>query len=85
MASVWRRLGVGTAIARALGARGFATDVERVLFELVANGRSSRSPSSRRPSRPAATCRSAGWPRWNAHRAMDVLPAAADVEMRVWR
>ncbi|MFN2468698.1 MAG: IS1634 family transposase [Gaiellaceae bacterium] len=34
---LWRRLGVGEAIARGLGARRLRTDVERVLFALVAN------------------------------------------------
>jgi hypothetical protein len=34
---LWRRLGVAGALARVLGARRFTTDVERVLFALVAN------------------------------------------------
>ena len=35
--SLWRRVGVDEALRRVLGARRFATDVERVLFALVAN------------------------------------------------
>ena len=34
---LWRALGVDRALARVLGARRFSTDVERVLFALVAN------------------------------------------------
>jgi hypothetical protein len=35
--ALWHQLGVDTALARVLGARRFTTDVERVLFALVAN------------------------------------------------
>jgi transposase len=35
--SLWRRVGVDEALRQVLGARRFATDVERVLFALVAN------------------------------------------------
>ena len=35
--ALWRRLGVAEALRELLGARRFATDVERVLFALVAN------------------------------------------------
>jgi hypothetical protein len=34
---LWRELGVDTALAAVLGGRRFTTDVERVLFALVAN------------------------------------------------
>jgi hypothetical protein len=34
---LWRTLGVDRALARVLGPRRFSTDVERVLFVLVAN------------------------------------------------
>jgi hypothetical protein len=34
---LWRQLGIDTALAEVLGARRFTTDVERVLFALVAN------------------------------------------------
>src|SRR5450755_2349786 len=35
--ALWRRLGVPDALARVLGPRRFTTDVERVLFAMVAN------------------------------------------------
>jgi hypothetical protein len=35
--ALWRRLGVDVALGRVLGARRFGTDVERVLFAMVAN------------------------------------------------
>jgi transposase len=35
--ALWRRLGVPDALAKVLGPRKFATDVERVLFAMVAN------------------------------------------------
>ena len=35
--ALWRRLGIGEALAGVLGARRFGTDVERVLFAMVAN------------------------------------------------
>jgi len=35
--ALWRRLGIGEALAGVLGARRFATDVERVLFAMVCN------------------------------------------------
>jgi transposase len=83
--ALWRRLGVGEAIARALGARRFATDVERVLFALVAN----------RALKPFSKLAAAEWASKDVHiagleamdedqayRAMDVL-AAADCEARV--
>jgi hypothetical protein len=35
--ALWRRLGIPAARRGLLGARRFATDVERVLFALVAN------------------------------------------------
>ena len=34
---LWRQLGVDTALAKVLGGRRFTTDVERVLFAMVAN------------------------------------------------
>jgi hypothetical protein len=34
---LWRQLGVDTALRKVLGGRRFTTDVERVLFALVAN------------------------------------------------
>jgi transposase len=83
--ALWRRLGVAEAIAAAVGARRFATDVERVLFALVAN----------RALRPFSKLAAAEWASRDAHipglgamdedqayRAMDVL-AAADTEAAV--
>jgi transposase len=82
---VWRRLGVAEAIAAAVGARRFATDVERVLFALVAN----------RALKPFSKLAAAEWASRDVHipglsamdedqayRAIDVL-AAADIEARV--
>jgi transposase len=83
--ALWRRLGVAEAIAGAVGARRFATDVERVLFALVAN----------RALKPFSKLAAAEWASKDVHipglaamdedqayRAMDVL-AAADVEAGV--
>jgi transposase len=83
--ALWRRLGVADAIASALGARRFKTDVERVLFALVAN----------RALKPFSKLAAAEWASRDVHvagleaidedqayRAMDVL-AAADCEAGV--
>jgi transposase len=83
--ALWRRLGVGEAIAKALGARRHQTDVERVLFALVAN----------RALKPFSKLAAAEWASKDVHipglgaiaedqayRAMDVL-AAADTEAGV--
>jgi transposase len=83
--ALWRRLGVGEAIAKALGARRHQTDVERVLFALVAN----------RALKPFSKLAAAEWASKDvyipglaaidedqAYRAMDVL-AAADTEAGV--
>ena len=83
--ALWRRLGVAEAIAQALGVRRYQTDVERVLFALVA----------KRALRPFSKLAAAEWASRDVHipglgamdedqayRAMDVL-AAADVEAGV--
>ena len=83
--ALWRRLGVAEVIAAAVGARRFATDVERVLFALVAN----------RALKPFSKLAAAEWASKDVHipgleamdedqayRAMDVL-AAADTEASV--
>jgi transposase len=83
--ALWRRLGVAEAIAEALGVRRYSTDVERVLFALVAN----------RALKPFSKLAAADWASSDVHipglaamdedhayRAMDVL-AAADCEARV--
>jgi transposase len=83
--ALWRRLGVAEAIASGVGARRFQTDVERVLFALVAN----------RALKPFSKLAAAEWASCDVHipglealdedqayRAMDVL-ATADTEARV--
>ncbi|MCA1698363.1 MAG: IS1634 family transposase [Actinobacteria bacterium] len=83
--ALWQRLGVADAVAAAVGARRFQTDVERVLFALVAN----------RALAPCSKLAAAEWASRDVHlpgldrmdedqayRAMDVL-AAADTEARV--
>jgi transposase len=83
--ALWRRLGVADAIGAAVGARRFASDVERVLFALVAN----------RALKPFSKLAAAEWASRDVHvpgleamdedqayRAMDVL-AVADTEARV--
>src|SRR5919109_539576 len=83
--ALWRRLGVADAIAAALGVRRYRTDVERVLFALVAN----------RALKPFSKLAAAEWASKDVHipgvaemdedqayRAMDVL-AAADTEAAV--
>ena len=76
---LWRQLGVDTALAAVLGGRRFTTDVERVLFALVAN----------RAIDPASKLAAAEWATNDvaiagldamdedqAYRAMDLLVAA---------
>ncbi len=83
--ALWRRLGVAEAIASALGRRRFGTDVERVLFALVAN----------RALEPSSKLAAAEWASRDVHvpglremdedqayRAMDVL-IDADAEAKV--
>jgi len=83
--ALWRRLGVAEAIAKALGVRRYQTDVERVLFALVAN----------RALKPVSKLAAADWACNDVHiaglarmdedqayRAMDVL-GAADCEAGV--
>ena len=83
--ALWRRLGVADALRRSLGARRFQTDVERVLFALVAN----------RALAPCSKLAGAEWASHDVHlpgldamdedqayRAMDVL-VEADSEAKV--
>ncbi|MCA1700507.1 MAG: IS1634 family transposase, partial [Actinobacteria bacterium] len=77
--ALWRRLGVAEALAAALGARRFRTDVERVLFALVANR--ALKPFSKLATAEWASCdvHIAGLEAMDedqAYRAMDVLSAA---------
>jgi hypothetical protein len=58
---LWRVLGVDAALRTVLGPRRFTTVVERVLFALVANARSTRLRSWRPRSGPLVISRSRGW------------------------
>jgi transposase len=83
--ALWRRLGVAEAIAAALGARRYFTDVERVLFALVANR--ALKPYSKLAASEWASCDVhipglEAMDEDHAYRAMDVLQAA-DTEARV--
>src|SRR4051794_26032286 len=51
--ALWKQLGVDRALRGVLGARRFSTDVERVLFALVANR--ALDPCSKLPPDPATT------------------------------
>jgi hypothetical protein len=53
---LWRQLGVDTALRQVLGGRKFTTDVERVLFALVAN----------RAVDPSSKLAAAEWASWDA-------------------
>ncbi len=83
--ALWRRLGVGEALRGLLGARRFATDVERVLFALVANR--ALAPCSKLAAAEWA-CEDVAIPGLGrmdddqAYRALDLL-VEADAEARV--
>jgi Transposase DDE domain len=82
---LWRRLGVDRALAGVLGARRFSTDVERVLFALVANR--ALGPCSKLAASEWASCDVhipglAGMDEDQAYRAMDLL-VEADAQARV--
>jgi hypothetical protein len=82
---LWRRLGVAEALKQVLGVRRFATDVERVLFALVANR--AVDPMSKLGAAEWASCDAAipglaGMDDDHAYRAMDLL-ADADTDARV--
>lgn len=82
---VWKRLGVAGALKDVLGARRFTTDVERVLFSLVANR--CLDPASKRAAAEWATDDVhipglAGMDDDQAYRAMDLL-VDADTQGRV--
>jgi len=83
--ALWRRLGVADAIAQALGVRRYQTDVERVLFALVANRALkpfSKLAAAEWASRDVHVAGLAAMDEDQAYRAMDVL-AAADTEAGV--
>ena len=82
---LWRRLGVDGALRTVLGARRFTTDVERVLFAVVANRAvdpMSKLSAAEWVSQDAAIPGLAGMDEDHAYRAMDLL-VAADTEARV--
>jgi hypothetical protein len=82
---LWRQLGVDTALAKVLGGRKFTTDVERVLFALVANR--AIDPMSKLATAEWATCDVAlpgisSMDDDQAYRAMDLL-VGADAQAQV--
>src|SRR2546421_5484285 len=82
---LWTQLGVGEALRAAVGGRRFTTDVERVIFALVANR--AIDPASKLAAAEWATCDVvipglAGMDEDQAYRAMDVL-VAGDAEAKV--
>src|SRR5512132_3315334 len=83
--ALWQRLGVAGALAKLLGTRRFGTDVERVLFALVANRAvdpMSKLGAAEWASQDAAVPRLGGMDDDQAYRAMDLL-VEADAEARV--
>lgn len=77
--ALWRRLGVDAALAGVLGGRRFTTDVERVLFALVANR--AIAPASKLAGAEWASCDVAipglaAMDEDQAYRAMDLLVEA---------
>ena len=82
---LWQRLGVAAALRGVLGAGRFGTDVERVLFALVANR--AIDPMSKLSAAEWASCDAAipglaAMDDDHAYRAMDLL-ADADAQARV--
>jgi hypothetical protein len=79
---LWRRLGIADALRSAVGGRRFSTDVERVLFALVANRAidpCSKLAAAEWASQDVAIPGLAGMDEDQAYRAMDAL-VDADVE-----
>jgi Transposase DDE domain len=82
---LWRTLGVDVALGGVLGARRFTTDVERVLFALVANRAldpCSKLAAAEWASRDAHIPGLSGMDEDQAYRAMDLL-VEADAEAKV--
>ena len=82
---LWRALGVDRALAGVLGSRRFTTDVERVLFALVANR--ALDPCSKLAASEWASCDVhipglGGMDEDHAYRAMDLL-VEADAEAKM--
>jgi len=61
---LWRQLGIGTALREVLRGRRFDTDVERVLFALMANRALARPASWPPRTGPPPTWSSPGLPAW---------------------
>ncbi len=87
---LWRMLGVDDALKRALGSRRFTTDVERVLFALVANRAldpCSKLAAAEWATRDVAIPGLVGMDEDQAYRAMDLLVEAdtcAEVQEQVF-
>ena len=82
---LWRQLGVGSALRKVLGARRFTTDVERVLFALVANlaiDPASKLAAAEWASFDVAIPGMASMGEDQAYRAMDLL-VEADAQAKV--
>lgn len=82
---LWRQLGVDTALAKVLGGRKFSTDVERVLFALVANRAidpMSKLATAEWASNDVALPGVESMDEDQAYRAMDLL-VAADAQAEV--
>jgi transposase len=82
---LWRQLGVADALRQLLGSRRFTTDIERVLFALVANRAvepMSKLSAAEWASHDAAIPGLVGMDDDQAYRAMDLL-VAADTQARV--
>jgi Transposase DDE domain len=82
---LWKALGVDAALGSVLGARRFSTDMERVLFALVANR--AVDPASKLAAAEWASCDAAvpglaTMDEDHAYRAMDLL-VAADAQAKV--
>jgi Transposase DDE domain len=83
--ALWRRLGIPTALGELLGGRRFATDVERVLFALVANralAPCSKLAAAEWASHDVAIPGLDGMDGDQAYRALDLL-IEADAEAKV--
>ncbi|MAT03887.1 MAG: hypothetical protein CL424_02430 [Acidimicrobiaceae bacterium] len=82
---LWRQLGVDRALATVLGGRKFTTDVERVLFALVANraiDSASKLAAAEWASNDVAIAGLEAMDDDQAYRAMDLL-VAADAQAQV--
>jgi transposase len=82
---LWRQLGVDTALAKVLGGRRFTTDVERVLFAMVANRAidpMSKLATAEWASHDVALPGIESMDEDQAYRAMDLL-VAADAQAEV--